>query len=146
MPATTDKVIDAYASCRDGRCAGYKQQPVKAVETLIEFSYVDLGGDIPGIERSTTLIRFADETDEPCPYCGEPRLVADQVRPIYPNISGIPQDALLAIGRDSERVRDLMLESAKRDTEIAELRAQVAALVGELASRPRGPGRPRKEE
>lgn len=144
MPTVTETRIDALASCHDGRCAGYKQQPVRAVEMLTEFSYFDFGGDVPGIERSSTLLRFDDPTDEPCPVCNGPRLVADQVRPIYPNVSGVPQDALLMVGKDSERVRDLMLDGAKRDTDLAKLQAQIAELTNELAARPRGPGRPRK--
>ena len=88
MPTVVEATIDALASCRDGRCPGYEQQPVQAVRTVTEFSYFDLGGDVPGIERSTELIRFADLDDLPCPACGEPRLVSDQVRPIYQNLSG----------------------------------------------------------
>jgi hypothetical protein len=122
MPTVTEKLIDALASCKNARCPGYKQETVKAVETLTEFSYIDLGGDLPGIERSTTLLRFDDLADAQCPQCGEPRLVADQVRPVYPNISGQPQDALLAVHRDAERVRDLELQSAKREAELAQMR------------------------
>lgn len=132
MPTVTERAIDALASCKDGRCAGYKQQPVKAIETLTEFSYLDLGGDLPGIERSTTMLRFADLADAQCPHCGEPRLVSEQTRPIYPNVSGQPQDALLSIHRDSERVRDLELSDARRDAELAQMRAMMerqAALI-----------------
>lgn len=158
MPTVSEKLIDALASCTDGRCAGYKQQPVKALETLTEFSYFDLGGDVPGIERSTTLLRFADEADIACPFCAEPRLVADQVRPIYPNISGVPQDRLLHMHDADQRMRDMQLANSQRETEMAQMRElmqrqasalerqelQIKQLGDELASRPRGPGRPRK--
>lgn len=149
MPTVTDTLIDGYASCRDGRCPGYKQEPVKAILSLSEWTYFEQGGDIPGVEKTTVLIRFADEADEPCSVCGEPRLVADQVRPIYPNVSGVPQDALLQVGRDSERVRELQLEAAKRDAEMARMREQMerqSAQLEQLMTRPRGPGRPRKPE
>jgi len=156
MPTVTESPIEAYASCHNGRCAGYKQQPVQAIRTLTEFSYVDFGGDVPGIERSTDLIRFADEADEPCPVCGEPRLVSDQVRPIYPNVSGVPQDRLLHVNDDSERVRDMQLSDAKREAEMAQMRAlmerQAAAIerqqnqIERLSEPRRGPGRPRKVE
>jgi hypothetical protein len=95
MPLVTETVIDALAHCADQRCAGYTQQPVKAVQTVTQFSYIDLGGDLPGIERESFLLRFDDIADTQCPHCGEPRIVADQTRPIYPNVSGQPQDALL---------------------------------------------------
>jgi hypothetical protein len=154
MPTVTQESIEAYASCNDARCAGYRQQPVRAVRTLTEFSYVDLGGDVPGIERSTELLRFEDPDEAVCPVCEGSRLVADQVRPIYPNVSGVAQDALLHTSRNSERVMDLMLDSSKRDTEMAQMRTlverQASALerqeaqIAELSNR-RGPGRPRKE-
>lgn len=137
MPTVTERTIDGLASCHDGRCLGYKQQPVKAIETTTEFSYFDLGGDIPGIERSTMTIRFADLADAQCEVCGEPRLVSDQVRPIYPNVSGIPQDRLLTVHSDSERVRDLQLADARRDAEMANMRATMerqSALIERLVA------------
>ena len=92
--------------------------------------------------------------------CGGTRLVSEQVRPIYPNVSGQPQDALLHVSQDSERLRDVMLDAAKRDADMAQMQVlmerQLAAserqqqeierLHAELDSRPRGPGRPRKPE
>jgi uncharacterized coiled-coil protein SlyX len=126
MPTVTETQVTALASCKDGRCAGYKQQPVQAVETLTEYTYLDLGGDIPGVERSATALRFADLADAQCEHCGEPRLVSEQTRPIYPNVSGQPQDALLSIHKDSERVRDLELSDARRDATMAQMQALMA--------------------
>ena len=157
MPTVTERPIEGLASCRNPRCSGYKQQPVQAISTLTEFSYFDLGGDVPGIERAAELIRFADpDTDEACPACGEPRLVSDQTRPIYPNVSGVAQDALLAVQKDAERMMDMQLTAARQEAEMAQMRAlmerQAAALdrqeavIAELQQRPRGPGRPRKPE
>jgi len=156
MPTVTETLITALASCKDGRCAGYKQEPVQAVETLTEFSYIDLGGDIPGTERSVTSLRFADLADAQCPHCGEPRLVSEQTRPIYPNVSGQPQDALLSIHRDSERVRDLELADAHRAAEMAQLQAvmerqsalierQAAQIDALIAAQPPARTRARKE-
>jgi hypothetical protein len=125
MPTVTEKQIDAWASCADARCAGYKQVPVKAVETTTEFSYIDLGGDIPGIERSSSVVSFADLADAQCPQCGEPRFVTDQVRPIYPNISGQPQDALLHQHDGAERVRDLELANAEAKAQMAQMQAMM---------------------
>lgn len=132
MPTVTETTIEALASCRDARCPGYKQQPVQAVLATTSFSYVDSGGDVPGIEREVQHLRFVEEEDIPCEYCGEPRLVADQTRPVYPNVSGQPQDKLLHVNRDGERVQDLVLAGAQRDAEMAQMRAlierQTAAL------------------
>lgn len=123
MPVITETTIDAWANCNDARCGGHRQQPVQAVRTVVEYTFIDLGGDLPGVERSATQLRFADVTDAQCPVCGEPRMVADQVRPIYANVSGQPQDALLAVGRQSERVQSLELEAAKRDAAMAQMQA-----------------------
>jgi hypothetical protein len=144
MPTVTEKTVDALASCTDGRCAGYKQQPVKAISTTTEFSYFDLGGDIPGIERATTMIRFDDLADAQCEVCGEPRLVSEQTRPVYPNVSGIPQDRLLNIHGDAERVRDLQLADARRDAELANMRATMErqqALIERLVAEKAPPKR-----
>jgi hypothetical protein len=110
MPLVTETVIDALAHCADQRCAGYTQQPVKA-------------------ERESFLLRFEDIADTQCPDCGEPRIVADQTRPIYPNVSGQPQDALLRGTRDAERVRELELADARREAEMAQMRATMERLA-----------------
>jgi hypothetical protein len=147
MPTVTERTIDAWASCHDARCPGYKQEPVKAIETLTEYTYFDLGGDIPGVERSTTMLRFEELADAQCAVCGEPRLIADQVRPIYPNMSGQPQDTLLQMHTGGERLREMELKDARREAEMAQMRATmerqqtlIERLVGEQApprSRPR---------
>lgn len=158
MPAVTENLIQGLASCRDGRCPGYKQMEVDAVVTITAFSYFDLGGDVPGIERESILIRFSDpDTDMPCPVCGEPRLVSDQTRPIYPNVSGVPQDKLLHVGEDSERVRDLQLDNANAKAQNAQMQAlmerQAAAMERQqeqidqlLAGQEKPTPRPRKAE
>lgn len=122
MPTVTETLIDGWAHCSNARCPGNKQQAVKAVLTVTEYSYFDLGGDIPGIERSTELVRFNDLADAQCEHCGEPRLVSDQVRPIYPNVSGIPQDRLLR-QHEGERLHELQLADARREAEMAQMRA-----------------------
>src|SRR5262245_24223728 len=152
MPPVTERTIDTWASCHDARCPGYKQEQVKAIETLSEFSYFELGGDIPGIERSTTSLRFADLADTQCEVCGEPRLVADQVRPIYPNMSGQPQDTLLQMHSGGERLREMELKDARRDAEMAQMRATMErqqAMIERLVGEPppaRARGRAVKEE
>jgi hypothetical protein len=136
MPTVTETLIDGWAHCGDGRCPGNKQQAVKAIRTVAEYSYFELGGDIPGIERSTDQVRFNDLADAQCQHCGEPRHVADQVRPIYPNVSGIPQDRLLQTN-GAERILELQLADAKRDAEMAQMRATLerqSALIERLAN------------
>jgi hypothetical protein len=136
MPTVTETLVDGWAHCGDGRCPGNKQQAVKVVKTIAEYTYFELGGDIPGIERSTDYVRFNDLTDAQCQHCGEPRLVADQVRPIYPNVSGIPQDRLLQTN-GAERILELQLADAKRDAEMAQMRATLerqSALIERLAA------------
>lgn len=147
MPLVTETVLDALAHCADQRCVGYKQVPVGAVHTLTEFSFIDLGGDLPGIEKSTELIRFADIADAQCPHCGEPRIVSQQIRPIYPNISGQPQDQLLRAHREGERTRELELNDARREAEMAQMRATMerqAAMIDRLLSAAEAPARPRR--
>lgn len=146
MPTVTEKTVDALASCADARCPGYKQEPVKAIETLTEYTYFDLGGDIPGVERSTTMLRFEDLSDAQCPVCGEPRLVADQVRPIYPNMSGQPQDTLLQMQTGGERLREMELKDARRDAEMAQMRATMERqerLIERLVGSDQAPARTR---
>lgn len=163
MPTVTEQTVTALAFCIDGRCPGYNQQPVEAVRRTNEFSYLELGGDLPGIERSTTQVFFAREEDAVCEHCGKPRLVEEQERPEYPNVSG--QDPLAIFNRAgaAEQMRTVLLEQAQRDRELAEMRAQMAeqalamermtalierqsGVIDELQARPRGPGRPRKVE
>jgi hypothetical protein len=144
MPTISETLIDGYAHCVNGRCEGNKQQPVKVIQTLSEFSYVELGGDIPGIERSSTSERFNDLADAQCQFCGEPRQVADQKRPVYPNVSGVPQDKLLYQNADTERLRDLQLSDAKREAEMAHMRvtmerqqAVIERFMGQAAPKPK---------
>lgn len=160
MPTVTEETVTGLAFCIDGRCPGYNQQEVQAVKRTNEYSFVELGGDLPGIERSTSQVFFADESDAVCGYCGKPRLVDDQLRPEYPNTSG--QDPLAIFshsGGAATQVRDMLreqeAEKLRRDAENADLRATIAqqatlmermsAQLDDLQARPRGPGRPRKE-
>jgi hypothetical protein len=160
MPTVTEDTITAQASCTDGRCPGYEQVEVQAVKRLNQWSYVELGGDLPGIERTSSQVFFANEEDTACPFCGKPRIVDDQIRPEYPNMSG--QDPLAIFNRAgaAAQMREVIADQARREVETAQLRAtlaeqsaqmeRMAALVerqaeaiDELQARPRGPGRPR---
>lgn len=146
MPTVTDVVVDGFANCIDGRCPGYLQERVAVVRRTQEFSFQELGGDLPGIERSMIdAAGFADERDIACAHCGKPRIVSLQERPEYPQTSGQDPFRLLNLTHDKQ-VRDMQISGLERDRELAEMRASMAELRAELASRPRGPGRPRKVE
>lgn len=97
MPRTLTATIDAYAHCPDPRCPGYSQQPVKAVQSTVEHTYVDSGGDMPGVEKSQVYLAFEEQTDETCPDCGRQREVTDQKRKTYGALSGHDPNGLLQI-------------------------------------------------
>lgn len=157
MPTVTEESVTGLAFCIDGRCPGYEQQPVEAVKRTSQFSYLELGGDLPGIERSSEQVFFVNEADAVCALCGKPRLVSDQERPEYPNTSG--QDPLAIFNRQGaaaqmrEVLRDQEAEKLRHEAEAAGLRSmlaeqsaqleRMAAAIEELQARPRGPGRPR---
>jgi hypothetical protein len=145
MPTQTEMLVDAFASCRDARCPGYEQQPVQGRRVHTSFSYVDNGGDWPGEERSVDHIFFVDGEEPPCPFCGKPMFISEQERPEYVAISG--QDPMRIYDLDQTgRVRDLQVAGLQQQAEVSEMRREMAELRAELASRPRGPGRPRKVE
>lgn len=142
MPTVSEQQLAGYAHCEDPMCSGSKQQPVDVVRSTVSVSYVELGGDLPGFERSFEHYGFADEADRECPVCGKPRAAATQERPVYPT-SQYAQDGLLKIIQEGA-VKPMSEAAALRDGEIDELKAQIAELKA-LVSEKRGPGRPRKE-
>lgn len=160
MPTVTEQPITGLAFCVDGRCPGYNQEPVPALKRTSEFSYLELGGDLPGIERSSSQVLFVNDDDAVCALCGKPRMVSDQERPEYPNTSG--QDPMAIFNREGSaaQMRDVLrnqeVEQLRHNSETAGLKTllaeQAAAMermssaIEELQSRPRGPGRPRKPE
>ena len=96
MPRVQTVEIEAYAHCRNPRCAGYSQEKVKGVRETVEHTYVDSGGDSPGVEKSMVYIKAASADDIACPTCGESREVTEQQRRVYAPLSGHAQDGLLA--------------------------------------------------
>lgn len=149
MPTVTEQEIAAYAHCNDPRCYGYKQESVTGLKTVTEYTYMERGGTLPGVELGTEMVRFADEaSDGTCKACDGPRGISEQKRPEYAHQSGQAQDALLHLGRTDAEVKDLRhaseIDKLERDREMDELRAQVAALMAERDTPKRGPGRPPK--
>lgn len=130
MATLTTTDIQAFAHCPDARCAGTKQQPVPAVRHTAEWTYVENGGNMPGIERSSAVLAFVSEsTDASCPDCGKPRELSEQERPFYTPLSGHRQDGLLHVKSfDASQA-----PPSGNDAVIAQLMAQVAQLSAQIA-------------
>lgn len=129
MATLTTTTVRAWAHCRDPRCPGVEQEPVDATRHLTEWSFVDNGGNLPGVERSTDLFVFADASQAPCPHCGLDREVSAQQRPNLPPLSGHRQDGLLYV-----KQFDAGKQPAGNDAIVAQLMAQVAELSARIAS------------
>lgn len=152
MPTVTEVPVEAYAFCMDARCLGYKQEKVPAVRTHTDVTYLDMGGDMPGIEKSFDSVRFADETDAICSHCEGPREISEQLRPEYPNISGHDPMGLFEFkGKTEGELRELRhqaeLAEVKREAETSDLKAalaeqarQIAALTAALETKASKPG------
>lgn len=151
MPTVTEQPTTLYAFCPDGACFGYKCEEVEGVVRETSISYADQGSpNTPGVERSFAVpLVLTDETDDDghqipavlsCPECGKPRQLSTQPRPEYPRNSNQDPMALLQLGKQEGRLRELEhakdLAGAQRDTELAELRAQVAEMRAALAEKP----------
>lgn len=130
MATLTTTTVPAFAHCRDPRCPGVEQEPVDATRHLTEWSYVDNGGNLPGVERSTAIFVFADESQAPCPHCGTDREVSAQKRPNLPPLSGHRQDGLLYV-----KQFDAGKQPAGNDAIVAQLMAQVAELSARVAAK-----------
>jgi hypothetical protein len=81
----------------EDRCPGYKQVEVRAIRELIEWTYGDLNGGSSdpsdqalarNVSHAHERITWADLDDRPCPYCGSPRELTNQVRPVYAGLAG----------------------------------------------------------
>lgn len=152
MPTVTEDVVPAFAFCQSAQCLGYQQEPVDGVRTTTAYTYLDSGGDMPGVEKSTEMVRFAVETDAVCPHCEGPRQVSEQVRPEYPNVSGHDPMGLFEFkGKTQGELRELRhqreLDELKRDGEVKDLKAamaeqarQIDQLMGALAEKANKPG------
>lgn len=130
MPTVQEQPIQGWAHCADPRCAGNKQEKVQAVRRIVGISYLESGGDMPGIEKSSEHILFADEADGTCGVCGKHREVAAQERPFYPALSGHPQDGLLKIKLENGQFEAV----SEPNREVEELKQQVAALSAMMAA------------
>lgn len=94
MPRISEVEITAFAHCPNPRCEGYTQREVPAISRTVEHTYVEKGGDMPGVETSQVYIHPCDE--ELCPSCGKTCEITDQRRVRYDNLSGHDPNGLLA--------------------------------------------------
>jgi hypothetical protein len=119
MPNVIDTPAKGYAHCLNPRCPGYQQEVVPAIRRETQWTYTELDGDLPGIERSTVSYHFADEKDAACPTCKGIREVTAEPRATYQNLSGHDPNGLLKI-----RPHD--------SPDPASLQAEIAALKEKL--------------
>jgi hypothetical protein len=134
MPTVSEEVVSGFAFCADPRCPGYEQVEAAVRVTTTEWLYVELGGDLPGFERSMSYETFALSEDEPwptCRHCGERMEVATQQRPEYARISG--QDPLRLLSLDQDTIRRAMqADQSQQAVELANMRAELAELKAEM--------------
>jgi len=138
MPTVTVETVQGFAFCPDPRCPGYEQVAAAVRVTHAEWSYIELGGDLPGAERGMYYESFPiEEGEEPpdCPRCGTRMEATTQKRPDYARISG--QDPLRLLSLDQDTIRramqadqsDQAVELANLRTQLAEMRAEMMAMV-----------------
>lgn len=144
MPTVTQTPVEAFAHCPNAQCLGYQQQPVQGVRTTTAWTYLDHGGDMPGLESSSDQVWFADEAHVPCSHCEQPRAISEQKRPEYPNISGHDPMGLYEFkGKTEGELREMRhqaeVDKLSRELETRDLRAaiekqqeQIAALTSAL--------------
>jgi len=128
----TREIVQGWAHCRHGLCPGYMQEQVEAVRVETEFTFRDMGGkgSVPGVERSTVELLWADPDQAACPACGTPREITDQERPVY-EMSGYDPMGLVNGGSSGF---DRMVVNSEADERVAALEAQVAKLAALVES------------
>lgn len=147
MPTVTYTEVPGYVSCRDPRCPGHKERETIVTRQKQEFTYRELGGDLPGNEREAIDIVHQDE---PCPVCDGPQVFSDEPRPEYAPISGQDQLALLNLNQ-SGQIQEAQLAQAQQAAALAEMRAAMAEQSKTMAEmqaelQRRKGGRPPKSE
>lgn len=134
MPLTTITEVEGFAFCVDPRCPGYEQQPATVRVTSVEWTYIELGGDLGGVERGTAYESFplADGESPPdCPHCGKRMEASTQKRPDYARVSGQDPLRLLNLEQGSQ-VRDMQMANLQKDAELAEMRAMLQEMRADM--------------
>jgi hypothetical protein len=125
MPTVTQAPQPVYVHCTTPTCPGMFQEKVDGFRRETSFSFYELGGDIPGTERSTVEAVVADEDVATCEHCGAHRDAALEPRPQYEKLSGFDPAGLLNMGKyDPSRVNP---PAAQRDAEVEALKARLEA-------------------
>jgi hypothetical protein len=136
MPATTQTPVRAYAHCTNPRCPGHEQEEVDALQVETSFFFSDNGGNIPGVERSSVMLVWADAEQAAC-RCGRTRDLSESRRRRYDNLSGFDPDGLLEMQSQGiefdPRKQIEILSSPVADEEREQLLAEKAALEARLA-------------
>ena len=138
-PRRTETEVDAWAHCIDPRCEGYGQQPVKGIRELVEHTIASRTGETNTVwanvvENTNEYLRFARDTDVPCPVCSRDREITAQERPTYPIITGFPQDGLLSAPKYNPEVRNTEADQ-QQAAEMAQMRKELAELRGMLTAK-----------
>lgn len=123
MPRVHEQRVDGFAHCPEARCPGYSQEPVPAIRKTTEFTFVDSGGDLPGVEKSFVHFSFADEDQLACPSCGRDRELTETPRKTYAPTTGYDQMGLLKYGGRFDPHNQ-----ANRDNRMGELERQLAEM------------------
>lgn len=89
--------VQAFAHCTNIFCPGHDQAPVLAVREELGYTYIENGGDLPFVEKSTVTLSFVDPDELACPECGRNRDLSLQTRVEYPNESGHDPRGLVQI-------------------------------------------------
>jgi hypothetical protein len=145
MPVVTAEPITAYAHCAQQtepgvRCEGYAQEQVAGFREITAFLYGDSGPSSDPfdaavarlVERESIRIVFAREADRPCPHCGAPREVADQLRPQYQRLDQSDPDELLRRQRVGENAAVQSAGAAERQAVALEALVAQGAQAGQV--------------
>jgi hypothetical protein len=133
------------ASCTDSLCAGAEQEEIEGLERLTEFTFGDLRAGPTSdphdafladvVERSTVNHFFATEADRWCPVCGQPRLISDQVRPVYPRMSEREPLYLAKLQKGlTAATTELAKAAGGRDEEMSAMRARMLQQDARIAA------------
>lgn len=126
--------VQAFAHCTNIFCPGHDQVPVTAIRQELGYTYLENGGDLPFVEKSTVSLEFANPDDVQCPSCERVRELSDQPRVDYENLSGHDPRGLVGIkyrSDGSEREDGEYLQE-QNEERFKALEEQNAALIARL--------------
>jgi hypothetical protein len=134
MPTVVEELVEGFAFCPDPLCPSYEQEGAAVRVRTFSWSYLELGGDLPGIERQTIEESFPledGETPPNCPHCGKRMEATVQERPVYARISGQDPLRLLSLEQGGQ-VRGLQAQNAEQALELEKMRTMLAEMRAEM--------------